>query len=161
MGIAVPAEEILEPGDAGRCRRADEDRAAGAGADQRDPAEDERAHDALAKLGLGDQQRPEVLRRDQQRLDLALGMAVDQRRLAGQRADLGEELARTLLDHRRDMAEAVMLGDRDVAGEHRRTCPATAGRSRTSPRRGDSVRSVPKRRIRSISRGVSDGKVCA
>ena len=64
MGMAVPVEEILEPGDGGRCRRADEHRAAGAGADQRDAAQDERAHDALAELGLGDQQRPEVLGRD-------------------------------------------------------------------------------------------------
>ena len=41
-----------------------------------------------------------ALGRDEQRLDLALGVAVDQRRLAGQRADLGQELAGTLLDDR-------------------------------------------------------------
>ena len=59
-----------------------------------------------------------LLRRDQQRLDIALGMAVDQRDAAGKLADLGQELPRPLIDHRRDMAEAVALGDRDMARQH-------------------------------------------
>ena len=36
---------------------------------------------------------------------------------SGQRADLGQELAGTLIDDRRDVAEAVALGDRHVAAE--------------------------------------------
>ena len=98
----------MSPSDAG----ADQHRTAGAALDQADPAQDQRAHDALAELGLGDQQRAQLLRRDQQRLDVALGMAVDQREAAGKLADLGEELPRPLVDDRRDMAEAVALGDR-------------------------------------------------
>ena len=43
----------------------------------------ERAHDALAEVGFGHQQRPQPVRRNQQRLDIALGMAVDQRDAAG------------------------------------------------------------------------------
>ena len=53
-----------------------------------------------------------------QRLDIALGMAVDQRDAAGKLADLGHELPRPLIDDRRDMAEAVALGDRDMARQH-------------------------------------------
>ena len=87
---------------------------ADAALDQADPAQDQRAHDALAEIGFGDQQRAQFLRRDQQRLDLAFGMAVDQRDAAGELADLGQELARPLIDHRRDMAEPVALGDRDM-----------------------------------------------
>ena len=88
--------------------------AAGAALDQGDAAQDQRAHDALAELGLGDQQRGAGSSGGiDQRLDLAFGVAVDQRGRAGQLADLGQELARALLDDRRDMAEAVALGDRE------------------------------------------------
>ena len=45
-------------------------------------------------------------------------MAVDQRDATGELADLGQELPRPLIDHRRDMAEAVALGDRDMARQH-------------------------------------------
>ena len=68
--------------------------------DQIDPAQDQRAHDALAEFGLGDQQRAQLIRRNQQRLDVALGMAVDQREAAGKLADLGEKLPRPLVDDR-------------------------------------------------------------
>ncbi len=57
----------------------------------------------------------------QHRLDLTLGVTVDQGGLARERADLGEELARPLFDNRRHMAKAVMLGDGDMAREERRT----------------------------------------
>src|SRR5882757_4316474 len=45
-------------------------------------------------------------------------MAVDQRDAAGKLADLGQKLPRALLDHGRDMAEAVAQRDRDMAGQH-------------------------------------------
>ena len=45
-------------------------------------------------------------------------MAVDQRDAAGKLADFGQKLPRPLIDHGRDMAQAVALGDRDMAGEH-------------------------------------------
>ena len=59
-----------------------------------------------------------LLRRNQQRLDVAFGMAVDQRDAAGELADLGQKLPRPLIDDRRDMAEPVALGDRDMARQH-------------------------------------------
>ena len=115
VGLAVAGEETLQPHHVAERVGADQHRAADAALDQADPAQDQRAHDALAELGLGDQQRAQLLRRDQQRLDIALGVAVDQRGAAGQLADLGQELARPLVDDRRDVAEPVALGDRDMA----------------------------------------------
>src|SRR4249919_1319394 len=44
-------------------------------------------------------------------------MAIDQRDAAGKLADLRQKLPRPLIDHGRDMAQAVALGDRDMAGE--------------------------------------------
>ena len=133
--IAVAGEESLQPDHAARIRRADQHRAADAALDQADPAQDQRAHDALAEIGFLDQQRAQALRRDQQRFDVAFRAAIDQRDAAGELAELSEELSRPLIDDRRDMAEAVALGDRDMAGQDRRTCPARACRSRTVSRR--------------------------
>ena len=98
MRLAVPRQEILEPQEIAVVGRTDQDRAAGVRRDQGDAAQDQRAHDALAELGLGDQHGAELVGRDEDHLDLAFGMAVDQRRLAGQLADLGEELAGALVD---------------------------------------------------------------
>ena len=113
---------------AARIRRADQHRAADAALDQADPAQDQRAHDALAEIGFRDQQRAQPLRRDQQGLDLAFRMAIDQRDAAGELADFGKELARPLIDHRRDMTEAVALGDGDMAGQdHEHAGPGLAG----------------------------------
>ena len=98
VGMAVAPEKILQPRHVAERVGADQHRAADAALDQADPAQDQRAHDALAEIGFGDQQRPQLLRRDQQRFDIALGMAVDQRDAAGELADLGEKLARPLVD---------------------------------------------------------------
>ena len=51
-------------------------------------------------------------------------MAIDQRGAAGELADFGQKLTGSLVDHRRDVTEAVALADRDMAGqddEHSRT----------------------------------------
>ena len=118
MRKAVAGEKALQANDAAGILWPDQHRAADPALDQADPAQDQRAHDALAEIGFGDQQRAQSLRRNQERFDVALGMAVDQRDAAGELADLGEKLPRPLVDHRRDVAEAVALGDRDMAGQH-------------------------------------------
>src|SRR3954447_16723055 len=45
-------------------------------------------------------------------------MAVDQRDAAGKLADFSQKLPRSLIDHRRDMAKAVTLGNYDIARQH-------------------------------------------
>ena len=117
MRLAVATEKGLQADDVVRCRRADQDRAAGAGLDQADAAQDQRPHDALAELRLGHQQPAQGLGLDHERLDIAFGVAVDQGRASGQRPDLGQELPGTLIDDRRDVAEAVALGDGHMAAD--------------------------------------------
>ncbi len=159
--LAVARQEILQPRHVAERRRADQHRAADAALDQADPAQDQRAHDALAEIGLGDQQRAQLLRRNQQRFDVALGMAVDQRDAAGELADLGQKLPRPLVDDRRDMAEAVALGDRDMARQHHEHAGAELAGLEQGFAVPGSVRSSPNRRMRSISGCVSVGKVCS
>ncbi len=118
MGNAIAGEKALQPNDAAAIRRPDQHRAADAALDQADPAQDQSAHDALAEIGLRHQERAQPIRRNQQRFDLALGVAVDQRDAARELADLADELPRPLIDHRGDVAEAIALGDRNMARQH-------------------------------------------
>ena len=117
MRIAVAGEKSLQANHAARIRGSDQHRAAGAAPDQADPAKDQGAHDALAEIGFRHQQRAQPLRRNQQRFDVAFGMAIDQRDAAGELADFGQKLTWPLIDDRRDVAEAVALGNRDMAGQ--------------------------------------------
>src|SRR4051794_9640610 len=117
MWEAVAGEEALQPRDCRRLRWSDHDRAARAALDQVAPAKDQRRRDALAEIGLGDQERAQPLRGNQDDLDIALGVAVDQRDAARELGDLSEKLPRPLVDDRGDMPEAVALGDGDVAGQ--------------------------------------------
>ena len=63
-------------------------------------------------------QRTQAFGRDEQGLDVALRRSVDKRRARGKLADVREELTLALLGDRRQMAQAVALGDRDQALEH-------------------------------------------
>ncbi len=45
-------------------------------------------------------------------------MAIDQRDSARELADFGEKLTGPLVDDRRDVTEAIALGDRNMAGQH-------------------------------------------
>ena len=109
LGMAVPGQEALEPDHVRRGGRPDQDHARGP-LKESHPAKDERAHDAFAEIVFRDQQRAQSVRRDQQGLDLALGGGVDQRRAAGELADLGQEVTRALLDHRRRHGPARRAG---------------------------------------------------
>lgn len=95
--------------------RPDQHRAAGARLDQNDTAQDQRAHDPLAELGFGDQQRTLARGRDQQGHDVGLGARIDQRRAAGELTDLRQEFAWPLLDDRQHMTQAVAPADSDSA----------------------------------------------
>jgi hypothetical protein len=79
VGMAVAAQEILQPVQRGIAAVADQHRPAALAFEQADAAQDQRAHDPLAEVGLGDQQRAQPLGRDHQ--DFAVGGRgrVDQR----------------------------------------------------------------------------------
>ena len=74
-GMAVARQEALEPQHVGIVGAADDDRAAGPGFDQADPAQDQRPHDALAELGLADKQRPQPLGRQDEGADRVMASA--------------------------------------------------------------------------------------
>src|SRR6202034_3855706 len=86
--------------------------------EQSDSSQNERPHDALAKLGFADQEPAQALCRNEQRFDVAFRLPVDQRRAGGELADVREELTGALLGDRRHMAEAIALADRDYPLEH-------------------------------------------
>src|SRR3954453_12302551 len=127
-GLAVAGKKVLQPRHVAERGRADQDWSADAALDQADAAQDQRAHDALAEIGFRDQERAQLVRRNQKRFDIALGMAIDQRDAAGKLADFRQKLPRSLVDHRRDVAKAVTLGDCDIARQqHEHARPGSAG----------------------------------
>src|SRR5439155_17668710 len=81
--------------------RPDEHRASETHLDLGHAAEDERTEDALAELGLGDEQRPEPLGWDDDRLDILVRPVVENTTtgLSGELSDLGQVLARDHLRH--------------------------------------------------------------
>ena len=89
--MAVAAQEIGQPEHVGIALVADDDRP-GAGFDQPDAAQDQRAHDPLAEVGFGDssaRSRPAESRPPRRRS----APRVDQRRPAGQLRELAHEIA--------------------------------------------------------------------
>ena len=88
-------------------RLADQHRAAGAGLDQGDAAQYERAHQPFAKVGLGNDESAQLLWRNQQGLDIGLCMCIDQRRLTRQGTDLCNELTGFLQRQRFDRGVAT------------------------------------------------------
>ena len=78
MRMAVAGQKAFETQNIAIIGAADDDRAAGAGLEQANPAQDQGAHDALAELGLFDHQIAQPARRDDDRLDRFRGDSVDQ-----------------------------------------------------------------------------------
>ncbi len=76
VGMAVPAEEIDEAKHVGVGLVADDD-GAGTRFDQSNPAQDQRTHDALAKLRLGDQQCAKPVGGDGNALDVGQRGRID------------------------------------------------------------------------------------
>ena len=64
MRMTVATQKALKPEHVGVVGAADDDRTADPGLEQADAPEDQSAHDAFAKLGFGNQQRPQSLRRE-------------------------------------------------------------------------------------------------
>jgi hypothetical protein len=82
MRIRIAGEEALQAHDIRTGFRTDQDRAAGAGLDQCDASEDQGLHDPFAEFGLFDHQGTQLLRWDQERLDIVDSVNVDEGRLA-------------------------------------------------------------------------------
>src|SRR5262245_44331929 len=113
MRVAIAAEETLEPQHITVLRAANDHWSPGSGLEQPDAAQDERAHDALAELGLRNQQCAQTLGRDDQGLDRLPRTRIDQRRPSGELRELAHERARAMGDDRLAAAELAVLGDVD------------------------------------------------
>ena len=124
MGMRVAAQEILQAQQVGRLRRSDQHRPAGAGFEQRDPAQDQRAHDAFAQVRFGDDQGAQLFRRYEQRLDVFFRIRIDQPGLSGELSHFTREIAGSQACNRNHVAQAVTLADGDRTlhhDEHART----------------------------------------
>src|SRR5437773_5105229 len=124
MGPGVAGEKALQAHDVEAAGRTDQDGAAGAGFDQGDPAQDQRAYDPLAELGFGDQQGPQSIGGNEQRLHVRDRVSVDEGGTAGELAHLGEEVTRPFLENREHASQALAPRDGDGPrddDEHPRT----------------------------------------
>jgi hypothetical protein len=117
MRMAVAAQKALQPQHVGMPGSSDDHRAAGAGFEEADAAQDQRAHDALAEFRLGDQQRAQSIGLDDQRLDGPARNGVDQGRPAGKLRELAQEGAGSMGDDRCGSAGRVVAADVDLARE--------------------------------------------
>ena len=116
--VAVALEERLQAQHVRRLRVADDHGSTHAGFDERDAAQDQRAHDALAQIGFGDDQRAQLIRRNQKRLDLIVRLSVHHRLPPGKLRNLGEKLAATSAGERHDMTKPVAQARAHGALQH-------------------------------------------
>src|SRR4051812_43376598 len=99
-------------------RAADEHRSARTRLNEADAPKNQCSDDALAEIGLCDDQRAKLLGRDQNGFDILVGIAVDQRKPPGGLRDSGEELPPPLADDGDDVTQTIALADGDDALEH-------------------------------------------
>src|SRR5687768_8830723 len=117
MRLPVSAKEVRETEDVPVLVVADDDRAY-PDFDEPNPAKDERAHDALAEIGLGDEQRAELFRRNDESLDGLVRIRIDERRSSRELREFAEEVPRLVRDDQLAPAELVVPADGDLTGEN-------------------------------------------
>ena len=101
MRMRIAAEKVCQPKHVAVIGAADDHRSTGPGLEQADAAQDQGAHDPLAELRLRDDQRPQPIRRNDQRFDRFARIGIDQRRSARQLRQFAEERAGPLGDNGR------------------------------------------------------------
>ena len=113
--MAIAAKEVGQAKNVAVLLAADDDRT-GAGLDQADATQDQRAHQPLAEIGLGNQQGAQPVGRDRDRLDVGQRLLVDQIGTAGKLGELAHEIA-TFVDDDLGLLAAVRPGHLDLAGQ--------------------------------------------
>ncbi len=115
--VAVAAQEAFQPQHIAVVGASDDHRPADARLEQADPAQDQRAHDPLAKFGFGDQQGTKPVRRNDQRFHCVLRMRVDQRGPARQLRELAHECAGAVRHDEVARVGVVAPDDLDLAAQ--------------------------------------------
>src|SRR4051812_36031440 len=104
MRITVAAQKILQAREIGRLRRTDQDGPARSRIDEPDAAQDHRANKALAQIGVGHDQRSQLLGRNEDGLDAVFRNSIDKCIAARKLRNLPEKLAAAPSAHRYDVA---------------------------------------------------------
>ena len=128
VGLAVAAQELLQPENKRVAGMPDDDRPDRTAFQQSDTAQDQRAHDALAKVGLLHHQVAEPPRTDDQRLDRLKGIRLDERRPVGKLRQLAQELSGAVSDDRFAALQIAAARHLDLARSER-----GSGRARRRP----------------------------
>src|SRR6516165_10011224 len=115
MGMTIAAEKTFQPQHI--TVLGVNDRSADRSLQDSDAAQDQGAHDALAKFGFRDHQRAQPPRRDDECLYGLLRNCVHQRRTARQQRQFPQKVSRAVNDERPVIAKLVALGDDDPARE--------------------------------------------
>ena len=115
---AIAREKALEPQHVGIFGAADDHRSADAGLQHLRAAQDQRAHQPFAEVGLGDQQRPHPVGRKDQRLDRLGNDAVAERRPAGELRQFANECARAEFVKVLALAVGVVAVNVNLAAEN-------------------------------------------
>ena len=113
--LAIAGEELANPQGRRGMGRSDQDSVASVVGDQRHPAEDERAQEDLAQLGIGLDHPPQRVRRHLQGLAVLAHPAANQGPAPGQDARLSGELARSV-DRDRLLPAVDQVDDLHLAG---------------------------------------------
>jgi hypothetical protein len=116
--MAVARQEALQHHEPGVTAVADQNRAARALFDQRHAPQNQRAHDALAQFGLGDDQRAQLVRRNQQSVDRVDSHAVDQRGPTGQLTDFSEKMLGAMFCNQNFAPDAIALVNLHAPTQH-------------------------------------------
>ena len=115
--MAVAREKALEAEHIAARGIADDHRPAGSGLEQTDATQDQGAHDALPELRVGDQQRAEPVRRNDQGVYRFERVGIHQSPPARQLRQFAQERAGAVADDRRTAAGLIVLGDVDLPGQ--------------------------------------------
>src|SRR5204862_227780 len=133
MRVGVPAQELLQAQGVGAVRRTDDDDAAVHVADQADAAQDERAHDDLADVGLARDEAAEVRALDAQQPARLAGAGADENLPIVEEVELARELA--LAQDDEDLALVATAAHDGVLVAQDDQLDAGLGQDRTGYRR--------------------------
>ena len=114
--LAIAREELANPQGRRGMARSDQDSVALVVGDQRHPAEDERAQEDLAQLGIGLHHLPQRVRRHLQELAVLAHPAANQGPAPGQNGRFSGELARSVEDCDRLLPAVDQVNDLYLAG---------------------------------------------
>ena len=111
MRVSIAGQEALQANYVRTGFGADQHRTAGTSLDQDDATQDQGAHDPFAEFGLFDHQGAQIFRRNQQRFHIVDRVNVDERRLARQLPDFGDEFTGPLLHDRGAVPQGIAPSD--------------------------------------------------